>query len=119
MKKFKTRFISAMQGLFARIVHARNTILGAATVGMLSYGPYVHAADDPSEIVGDIVDTVVDIFPYIGVFLVIAGIFKLVMAYRTDQPEGQSSAAKDIVIGAVLFAFRVFMWEPISSALGL
>ena len=62
-----------------------------------------------------IAEIVVDIFPLIGIFFIIAGGFKLFMAYRNDQPEAQTSAAKDVVIGAVLVAFRVFAWPVIKN----
>lgn len=57
-----------------------------------------------------IVDKVVSIFPLVGIFFIAAGFFKLIMAYREDNPQGQSSAAKDIVIGAVFIVFRVGFW---------
>lgn len=66
--------------------------------------------------VTDIAGIVVDIFPLIGVFFIIAGGFKLIMAYRNDQPEAQTSAAKDIVIGVVLVVFRVFAWPTLRNA---
>ncbi len=45
------------------------------------------------------------IFPLVGGVLALLGVFKLVMAIRNDQPEAQASAARDIVIGAVMVAF--------------
>ena len=63
------------------------------------------------------VDMVVNIFPLVGAFFVVAGVFKLVMAYRNNQPEDQTTAAKDIVIGAILIVFRVFAWAPISNVI--
>lgn len=73
--------------------------------------------DSASTMVTDIASVVVDIFPLIGIFFVISGVFKLVMAYRNDQPEAQTAAAKDIVIGVVFILFRVFIWEAVKSAL--
>ena len=61
------------------------------------------------------IGVVVDIFPLIGGFFVVSGGFKLVMAYRGDNPEAQTGAAKDIVIGAVLIAFKVFVWKALKG----
>ena len=61
------------------------------------------------------IGVVVDIFPLIGGFFVVSGGFKLVMAYRGDNPEAQTGAAKDIVIGAVLIAFKVFVWNALKA----
>jgi hypothetical protein len=65
-----------------------------------------------------IADMIVNIFPLIGVFFVIAGVFKLIMAYRGNNPEDQTGAAKDVVIGAVFIAFRVFAWPAIKGVIG-
>lgn len=68
-----------------------------------------------------IVDKVVSIFPFVGVFFIVSGAFKLVMAYRNDQPEAQTGAAKDIVIGVVFVAFKVMFWtfqDQIEAMLG-
>lgn len=74
-----------------------------------------HAGNDPESIVDGILGVVVNIFPFIGAFFIVAGVFKLIMAYRNDNPEGQTGAAKDIVIGAVFVAFRVFVWNAIKD----
>lgn len=74
------------------------------------------AGGDPQSVVMAAVDAVVKIFPYIGIFFVASGAFKLIMAYRNDQPEAQAGAAKDIVIGAVCIVFATFIWAPIKTA---
>ena len=71
---------------------------------------------DATNLVLTIVNTVVGFFPLIGVFFVVAGVFKLILAYRSDNPEGQTAAAKDIVIGAVFIVFTV-VWNPIKGAI--
>jgi hypothetical protein len=78
-----------------------------------------NAQNDPKTVVIAVVDVIVKIFPFVGIFFVIAGIFKLIMAYRNDQPEAQAGAARDIVIGAVFIAFTVFAWKPIKTAIGV
>lgn len=72
-------------------------------------------ASSAEDAVLQIAELVVNIFPLIGVFFVIAGGFKIFMAYRNNQPEEQTSAAKDIVIGAVLILFRAFAWPTIKG----
>lgn len=73
------------------------------------------AAGDPGAVVKAAIDVVVKIFPFVGAFFVVAGIFKLILAYRNDQPESQTAAAKDIVIGAVFIAFATFVWPAFSG----
>ena len=81
-------------------------------------GPTVLAAgSDPKTLILTIIGTIIKIFPFVGAFFVVSGVFKLVMAYRNDQPEAQSAAAKDIVIGAVFIVFALFIWQPINTAM--
>lgn len=87
-----------------------------AGVGLAPFAANARAGSAEDAVLS-IAELVVDIFPLIGVFFVIAGAFKLFMAYRNNQPEEQSSAAKDIVIGAVLIVFRAFAWPAIRSVI--
>lgn len=68
---------------------------------------------------GEIVKTIIDnillkLFPLVGVFFILSGIFKLILAYRSDNPEGQTAAAKDIAIGAALCVIAL-LWLPIGN----
>lgn len=113
--------------LMTKMVQHKNTAaIALATGGMM---PVMASAnqnqvstgsktkDSAGSMVTNIAEVVVDIFPLIGIFFVISGVFKLVMAYRNDQPEAQTAAAKDIVIGVVFILFKVFIWEAVKSAL--
>lgn len=95
-------------------MHLAKAKLGILVATAMTATPTMVHADatkaDAENLIFDIVDKVVDIFPFIGVFFVVAGGFKLVMAYRNDQPEAQASAAKDIVIGVVFVAFKLMFW---------
>ena len=65
----------------------------------------------------EIADIVTYIFPLMGAFFTLSGLIKWVMAYRSDQPEQQASAAKEIVIGIVCVVFRVFLWAPVANVI--
>lgn len=82
-----------------------------------SFAKATSGSGEADNVVKTAVDMVVNIFPLVGAFFVVAGVFKLVMAYRNNQPEDQTTAAKDIVIGAVLIVFRAFAWTPISNVI--
>jgi len=88
-----------------------------AAVACGAYFPVAEAADAKGIIksICDIIAT--KIFPLVGGVIALIGVFKLIMAIRNDQPEAQASSARDIVIGAVMVAFGVIFWNPISSAL--
>jgi hypothetical protein len=98
------------------VAQARTALALAAAASVM--GPTVLAAgSDPKTLIQTIIGTIVKIFPFVGAFFVVSGVFKLVMAYRNDQPEAQSAAAKDIVIGAVFIVFALFIWQPINTAM--
>lgn len=104
------------------LAKAKLGILAATT--MTATPTMVHAdatKGQATKLIFTIVDKVVGIFPFIGIFFVVAGGFKLIMAYRNDQPEAQAGAAKDIVIGVVFIAFKVLFWtfsDQIEAMLG-
>lgn len=95
-------------------MHLAKAKLGILAATAMTATPTMVHADatkgQATNLIFTIVDRVVSIFPFIGVFFVVAGGFKLIMAYRNDQPEAQASAAKDIVIGVVFIAFKVLFW---------
>lgn len=64
-----------------------------------------------------LIDIFIDFFPAIGIVIVVVGVYKLFMAFRNDQPDAYSGAAKDIAIGVVMIVFKVFVWNSISATL--
>lgn len=65
----------------------------------------------------NIADILTYIFPLMGAFFALSGVIKWVMAFRSEQPEQQASAVKEIIIGVVCIVFRAFLWNPISSVI--
>jgi hypothetical protein len=114
INEFKTKALSKIDSV------KKKASLAAFTTGVAleATGIPVFAAGGSTDANGsvlEIADMIINIFPLIGVFFVIAGAFKLFMAYRGNNPEDQSGAAKDIVIGAVFIAFRIFAWPTIKG----
>lgn len=113
-----------LEKIVTKMAKCKTKIAGVITSAMVGMPMIVNAgggmeiageSKGAAAIVSDIAEIVVNIFPLIGVFFVISGVFKLIMAYRGDNPEQQSAAAKDIVIGAVFIVFRVFAWSAIKG----
>lgn len=107
------------------LARTRMKMVGLTTTVMIAMPQMAMAGDPPPKnpfnnesaesAVQDILGKVIDVFPLVGIFFIAAGGFKLIMAYRSDQPEGQSAAAKDIAIGAVFIAFRAMIWPAITN----
>lgn len=123
LEKVKTKITNGFMKVGGKIVNAKNKVVASVLSAQLALGATqtnVFAAVDSGNSTADslvmnIADLVVGIFPLIGVFLILVGGFKIFMAYRNNQPEEQTSAAKDIVIGAVLIVFRAFVWTAIKG----
>lgn len=123
LEKVKTKITNGFMKVGGKIVNVKNKIVASVLSAQLALGATqtnVFAAVDSGNSTADslvmnIADLVVGIFPLIGVFLILVGGFKIFMAYRNNQPEEQTSAAKDIVIGAVLIVFRAFVWTAIKG----
>lgn len=122
MKNLKSKM--NLENIASKIANTRGKVVGLSTtimagMPMIAQAGWGSGNADAESMVGNIAEVVVNIFPLIGLFFVISGVFKLIMAYRNDQPEAQTAAAKDIVIGAVFLAFRIFVWNLIKGAIGL
>lgn len=122
-KKFLPKLVNKMDHMKTSMT----TMLVAGAAGSSILMPSVHASsmassnsDNAQNIVGTVADAIAGVLPFIGVFFLLAGAVKTVNGFRNDNnPEAIASGAKDLVIGAVLVAFRAFLWTPIKSAIGL
>lgn len=99
------------------VKHRNEAAMALAGASCVPVAAFATAPKDAKSMVYEIASVVVNIFPLVGIFFVLSGVFKMVMAYRQDNPEGQSAAAKDIVIGVVFIVFRVFVWEVVKNAI--
>lgn len=71
-------------------------------------------------IVSSSIDAIVNLVPFIGVGFLLIGAVKVIQGFQNDNnPEAISSGIKNLVVGAALVAFRVFIWNSIKSAIGL
>lgn len=115
----KKQFLSFKEKLTASAqrMAAPSTAVALAIASAMRFAPSA-AGGDPMGVVKSIADILVDLFPPIGIILVLFGGFKIVMAVRNDQPEAIKTAVMDVVVGVVLVVFKTFLWEPISALLG-
>lgn len=99
-------------------VKLQGLVLAFGTLAISS--PVVMAAGGSSaeNIAKVALDAIVNLLPLIGLFIVLVGAYKLISGFRNDNnPEAISAGAKDLVIGAALVAFRIFIWDAIYALL--
>lgn len=115
MKKIMNKLGTALNS--AKVKAGYYSMVAASTLTTV----YAKARDtgeaQGTNIVQVAIERVVSVFPWVGAFFVASGVFKLIMAYRGENPEAQTGAAKDIVIGAVLIIFRAFVWDFIAETI--
>ena len=113
MKKFLQAAATKLQTTKAKVVG----VATSASLALMNAPITAHASNtadltfdgnlDPTVTgpINQIIRVLMGVMGAVGIFFVLSGAFKLVMAYRNDQPEAQAAAAKDLVIGIVLVLF--------------
>ena len=86
-------------------------------VGLATAPANVYAGNEAVTMVLNILDVIVSTFPAIGIVIALVGGFKLFMAFRNDQPDAYSGAAKDIVVGVILIVFDTLIWKGVIRGL--
>ena len=66
------------------------------------------------QLIGSIVDFICNVAMYIGIVIVVTGIFSIVLAYKDDNAEGQSRAIRLAVVGGVLVGLK-----PLLKVIGI
>lgn len=120
MKKISEKIKGVISNAKNKLVVAKNKLAIAVTMASVAvmtspaYAVGVNSAAATNKAKG-IADILVNIFPLMGAFFALSGVIKWVMAFRSEQPEQQASAVKEIIIGVVCIVFRAFLWSPISD----
>ena len=64
---------------------------------------------DIGVLIGSIVEFICKIAFYVGIVVLITGVFMLVMAYKDDNSEQQTRGVRIAVVGAALVGFRMLL----------
>ena len=98
-------------------LRASNAVLlaGVGLGPLASINVFAEEKDQSKNIVTDVLGTIVGLFPLIGIFLIVAGAVRLLLAYRNNQPDEFSGAGKDIIIGAAFIAFKLLFWNNLQK----
>ena len=86
----------------------------ASVMGMASSVLPVSAAKintdmETEDMLGGIVEFICNVARYMGIVIVVAGIFMLVFAYKDDNAEAQSRAVRFAVVGAVMLSLKTVL----------
>lgn len=98
-----------------KLDHMKYRIMTALVASTAIATVPVFAANEATSKVISLMGVIIDLFPAIGIVIAGVGAFKLFMAFRNDQPDAYSGAAKDIVIGIVLILFKTLVWPTLTG----
>lgn len=121
MKKLST-YTNKIKGLYTKI---KSKLQGAAIALMTTASSTVPASaatvainenTDIGVLIGSIVEFICRIAFYVGVVVLVSGIFMVTMAYKDDNSEQQTRGVRMAAVGAVLVGFRLALkWIGIIS----
>ena len=92
------------------------TFLAAMTTAAASVVPTL-CAPDMKTIFLSMLEVVYNLALYVGIGILVFGLVKWFMAMQDENPEGQSRAIKQAVVGVALICFKTFVGPIINSVL--
>ncbi len=104
IKDMYAKVKSKLQGAAIAFITAASVPVpaNAATVA-------ISESTDISALIGSIVEFICKIAFYVGIVVLITGVFMLVMAYKDDNSEQQTRGVRIAVVGAALVGFRILL----------
>lgn len=119
MKKFANGLTTAAHNV-KEVMSAPFRMLSAAMmsgmIGVMTMCPtlcngnaVINDDIDMDELFGSMAEIIIKIAFYVGAIVAISGIFSLVVSYQTENPDGQTRAVRQIVVGVVLIGFRTIL----------
>lgn len=106
MKKFVTN-------VKERLVNP-NTLIKSVLIGTMLVNVTFAADDTVKTILEKVFKIIGAMFVGVGAILTVYSLFNLIMSFKSDDPNGQSQASKNMFIGIILMAL-----PPIINNLGL
>lgn len=114
MKKLTT-YKNKIKGVYAK---TKSKLQGAAIAFMTTASTAVPVSaatvainenTDIGVLIGSIVEFICKIAFYVGIVVLITGVFMLIMAYKDDNSEQQTRGVRIAVVGAALVCFRILL----------
>lgn len=104
---------SAVSRLFNKVkkwtVGACATICTALTFAVPASAVTINDNMDTKDMIGGIIGFIIEVAKWMGLVVVAAGIFMFVFAYKDDNAEAQSRAARFAVVGALLLGLEAIL----------
>lgn len=108
---FKNKIKNVYENIKTKLYGAAITVISAITTAVPASAARVNINEntDIGVLIGSIVEFICKIAFYIGIVVLIIGIFMLVMAYKDDNSEQQTRGVRVAVVGAALVGFRMLL----------
>lgn len=90
-----------------------STLWTKANIFLMENG-FVASAIDGSDKVKEVINQVMELFPWIGVIFAVWGGMKIILALRNDgNPEAINGGARDLIVGIALILFKALFGSTI------
>ena len=90
-----------------------STLWTKANIFLMENG-FVASAIDGSDKVKKVINQVMELFPWIGVFFAVWGGMRIILALRNDgNPEAINGGARDLIVGIALILFKTLFGSTI------
>ncbi len=85
-------------------------LLAVATVLASTAGYALPGADtSPDQLVTSIIGIVLTLARYIGIVLIVTGVFQLVMAYKDDNADAKTRGVQLAIVGVILVGLKAIL----------
>lgn len=89
-------------------------VIGTAVVmtfmtSLPAYAVTINQNLTTEKLIGGIIDFIIKVAFYMGFVIVAAGIFMLILAFKDENAEGQSRAARFCVVGAIMIGLKLIL----------
>lgn len=110
-KDMKTKFFNTVNkfkaGLMTGLITGANLATGVANAGTIGGGTTVTVAEtDAASAMGAVIGVVLTIMRYVGVAMVVYGIYEIVMSIQNNQPEAKTKGIIMALSGVVMIAIK-------------
>lgn len=105
MKNFLTTVKSKALTLKDKVLNKSMPLL-TAIAGVIATVEPTFATNETEALVTSVIDIVLDMARYIGMVLVVTGVFQLVMAYKDDNADAKTRGIQLAICGIVLIGLK-------------
>lgn len=112
MKSVKTRVNNFKTGLILGAVSGANMMMGVMPVSAGSFSSAtvsISSSTTPEKAMGAVIGVILTIMRYVGVAMVIYGVYEIIMSIQNNQPEAKTKGIIMALSGVVMIGLKTVL----------